>query len=289
MDVPEIRRILLQQAQAWQAAGAQFVPKGTSFHVPTSSPHPPLMDPVAPVEQTAPRSPEPSVMPPAKKPAAAPAVPLSPLNASNEPWPTDLAKLSVAERQTQLDELRAVVAGCTLCAELARTRTQTVFGEGRADARICIFGEAPGADEDRLGEPFVGRSGKLLTQIVEACGFQRADVYILNTLKCRPPGNRNPTTQENANCRPYFERQLEIIQPEYIICLGRYAILNLLETQAPVGKLRGQFHHYRGSKVVVTSHPAYLLRNPSAKKDVWEDMKMMLKDMGLPIPQPNKS
>jgi len=221
---------------------------------------------------------------PAAKPAAMPTLPSS----SDEPWPAAYAKLSAAKRQEELDQLQATVAGCTLCAELAKTRTQTVFGVGSAKARIAFFGEAPGADEDRLGEPFVGRAGKLLTQIIEACTFQREDVYILNTLKCRPPGNRNPTTEENENCRPYFERQLEIIQPEYIVCLGRFAITNLLQSTAPIGKLRGQFHPYRGSKVVVTYHPAYLLRNPSAKKDVWEDMKMMLKDMGVTIPKPAK-
>lgn len=221
---------------------------------------------------------------PAVKPAVMPILPSS----SDEPWPAAYAKLSAAKRQEELDQLRATVAGCTLCAELAKTRTQTVFGVGSPKARIAFFGEAPGADEDRLGEPFVGRAGKLLTQIIEACTFQREDVYILNTLKCRPPGNRNPTTEENENCRPYFERQLEIVQPEYIVCLGRFAISNLLQSTAPIGKLRGQFHPYRGSKVVVTYHPAYLLRNPSAKKDVWEDMKMMLKDMGVAIPKPAK-
>lgn len=220
----------------------------------------------------------------AVKPAPVPMMPSS----SDEPWPAAYAKLSKAKRQEELDQLQATVAGCTLCAELAKTRTQTVFGVGSPKARIAFFGEAPGADEDRLGEPFVGRAGKLLTQIIEACTFQREDVYILNTLKCRPPGNRNPTTEENENCRPYFERQLEIIQPEYIVCLGRFAITNLLQSTAPIGKLRGQFHPYRGSKVVVTYHPAYLLRNPSAKKDVWEDMKMMLKDMGVAIPKPAK-
>lgn len=218
------------------------------------------------------------------KPAAMPTLPSS----SDEPWPAAYAKLSAAKRQAELDQLQATVAGCTLCAELARTRTQTVFGVGSSAARVAFFGEAPGADEDRLGEPFVGRAGKLLTQIIEACTFERSDVYILNTLKCRPPGNRNPTTEENENCRPYFERQLEIIQPEYIVCLGRFAITNLLQSTAPIGKLRGKFHPYRGSKVVVTYHPAYLLRNPSAKKDVWEDMKMMLQDMGITIPTPAK-
>ncbi|RCS50619.1 uracil-DNA glycosylase [Bremerella cremea] len=286
MDVTRIRRILLQQAEGWQASGVQYVHKQAAFSLPQVESSPPPTQPETPVSQG------PSEMPKAKQqPAAAASKPIElsrkPSSAS-EPWPSELAKFSQQERQQRLDQLREAVSGCTLCAELARTRTQTVFGVGSPTARIAFFGEAPGADEDRQGEPFVGRAGKLLTQIIEACSFQREDVYILNTLKCRPPGNRNPTTEENENCRPYFERQLEIIQPEYIVCLGRFAINNLLETVAPIGKLRGQFHPYRGSKVVVTYHPAYLLRNPSAKKDVWEDMKMMLSDMGIPIPKPKK-
>lgn len=286
MDVSRIRRILLQQAEGWQASGVQYLHKQEGFSLPQvdSPPHP--TQPETTVSQG------PSEMPKAKKqPAATAAKPIEvsrkPSSAS-EPWPAELAKLTQDQRQERLDQLREAVAGCTLCAELARTRIQTVFGVGKATARIAFFGEAPGADEDKQGEPFVGRAGKLLTQIIEACGFQRGDVYILNTLKCRPPGNRNPTTEENENCRPYFERQLEIIQPDYIVCLGRFAINNLLETVEPIGKLRGKFHPYRGSKVVVTYHPAYLLRNPSAKKDAWDDMKMMLSDMGVPIPKPKK-
>jgi DNA polymerase len=155
---------------------------------------------------------------------------------------------------------------------------------GNPDARVAFFGEAPGADEDAQGEPFVGRAGQLLTKIIEACGFKREDVYILNTLKCRPPGNRNPTPDEVKNCRPYFEKQLEIIAPEFIVCLGSIAATNLLDTKLSIGKLRGQIHDFRGIKVVATYHPAYLLRNPPAKKYVWEDMKMLLKAMGLPIP-----
>jgi DNA polymerase len=159
-----------------------------------------------------------------------------------------------------------------------------VFGVGNPNARLLFFGEAPGADEDRLGEPFVGRAGQLLTKIIEACTLRREDVYIMNVLKCRPPGNRNPTSEEAANCRPFFERQLEIIQPEYIVCLGSIAATTLLDTNASIGRLRGQFHDYRGIPVLATYHPAYLLRNPSAKKLVWEDMKMLMKAMGLQLP-----
>ena len=194
-------------------------------------------------------------------------------------------KRSVKQKATALQVLSEEVAGCTLCKELASTRTQTVFGVGNPNARICFFGEAPGADEDKHGEPFIGRAGKLLTKIIEACGLAREDVYILNTLKCRPPGNRNPKPEENANCLPFFQKQIEIIQPDMVVCLGTFAAQNLLQSDLTIGKLRGSFHDYHGSKVIATYHPAYLLRNPSAKKAVWDDMKMMLKEIGMPVPR----
>lgn len=159
-----------------------------------------------------------------------------------------------------------------------------MFGVGHPRPRVVFFGEAPGADEDRQGEPFVGRAGQLLTKIIAACGWQRSDVYIMNVLKCRPPDNRNPLPAETDNCRPFFERQLEILRPEYIVCVGTVPAQALLETKDSVGKLRGRFYEYRGSQVLVTYHPSYLLRNPGAKKYVWEDMQKLLKDMGLPIP-----
>ncbi|HEX3657331.1 MAG TPA: uracil-DNA glycosylase [Pirellulales bacterium] len=188
------------------------------------------------------------------------------------------------DRQVQLDVLRQQVAGCTRCEELARTRTQTVFGVGNPQARLCFFGEAPGADEDRQGEPFVGRAGQLLNRIIEACGLKREEVYILNAIKCRPPENRTPLPKEVANCRGYLDGQLEIIRPEFICCLGSVAAQTLLETDISIGRLRGKFHECRGSQVLCTYHPAYLLRNPAAKKDVWEDMKMLLAKMGLEVP-----
>ena len=180
------------------------------------------------------------------------------------------------------------VKDCTLCRELAQSRKQTVFGVGNPQARLCFIGEAPGADEDRLGEPFVGKAGKLLNKILEACGLRRDDVYILNILKCRPPGNRNPTPIEADNCSGFLIRQLEIVQPEFICCLGGVAVTNLLETKLSIGRMRGKLHLWRGIKVVVSYHPAYLLRNPSAKKQTWEDMKFLLNEMGLEVPQQNK-
>jgi len=183
-----------------------------------------------------------------------------------------------------LDRVRREVVHCTLCHELATTRTQTVFGTGNPHARLCFLGEAPGADEDRQGEPFVGAAGQLLNKIIEACTLKREDVYILNVLKCRPPQNRTPLPEETANCRAYFERQLEIIRPEFICCLGAVACQALLRTTQSVGRLRGRFHDYRGIRVMVTYHPAYLLRSPEKKRDTWEDMKMLMHEMGIPLP-----
>jgi uracil-DNA glycosylase len=195
---------------------------------------------------------------------------------------TDESTITASNAAT-LSLLQQEVAPCTRCSELASTRTQTVFGVGNPQARLCFLGEAPGADEDRLGEPFVGRGGQLLNKIIEACRLQREDVYILNMLKCRPPGNRNPLPDELANCRPFLERQFELIQPEYICCLGAVASQNLLGVTTPIGKLRGQLHAYRGAKVVCTFHPAYLLRNPAAKKDCWEDMKFLMRQLGVEL------
>lgn len=189
------------------------------------------------------------------------------------------------DRGAALAAIAKKVAGCTRCDELARTRTQTVFGVGNPHSRLVFLGEAPGADEDRQGEPFVGAAGKLLTKIIEACTLRREDVYILNILKCRPPGNRNPQPLEAANCREYLDGQLAIIQPEYICCLGSVAAQNLLDTTESIGRLRGRFHDYQGIKVLCTYHPAYLLRNPSAKRQVWEDMQLLMAEMGIKIPK----
>lgn len=173
------------------------------------------------------------------------------------------------------------VAGCTKCGVLAQHRTQTVFGVGNPVPRLCFFGEAPGADEDRIGEPFVGKAGQLLDKMIQACTLSRSEVYILNVLKCRPPENRLPDPAEVANCRPFFERQLEILQPEFICCLGACAAQALLETTQSVGRLRGRFYDYRGAQVLCTYHPAYLLRTPDAKRAAWDDLKILMQAMGI--------
>jgi uracil-DNA glycosylase family 4 len=185
------------------------------------------------------------------------------------------------DRQAALEQLQRQVASCVRCSELARSRRQTVFGAGNPQARLCFLGEAPGANEDRRGEPFVGAAGQLLDRILHACKLPREDVYILNVLKCRPPEDRTPNVGEVANCRPYFEQQLELIRPEFICCLGLVAAQSLLRSTQSLRRLRGRFHKFRDSRVLVTYHPAYLLRNPDAKRDTWEDMKTLLRAMGM--------
>ncbi len=187
---------------------------------------------------------------------------------------------TVAERGRLLELLGQEVAACTCCADLARARTHTVFGSGPVDARLCFLGEAPGADEDASGQPFVGRAGQLLTKIIESCQLSRDQVHILNVLKCRPPNNRPPLPAEVANCRRFFERQFEIIAPEFICCLGTSAAQSLLQTAETIGKLRGRWFTYGTAQVICTYHPSYLLRNPAAKRDVWDDMKLLMARMG---------
>lgn len=172
------------------------------------------------------------------------------------------------------DELRLTVSSCTKCS-LHGARTQTVFGAGSRTARWLFIGEAPGADEDRQGEPFVGRAGQLLTNMIRALGYRREEVYIANILKCRPPGNRDPALEESLSCRPYLRRQIALLSPEIIVTLGRVAAQNLLRTDAPISRLRGERHEYENSgiPVVATYHPAYLLRSPTEKRKAWEDLR----------------
>lgn len=188
------------------------------------------------------------------------------------------SNLSDSQRSNYLAELADQVASCERCPQLTRNRNHTVFGEGSVQPRVVFFGEAPGADEDRTGRPFVGAAGQLLTKMIEACKFSREEVYILNTIKCRPPNNRNPELEERANCRDYYRRQLDTLRPEYIVCLGAVAAQELLQSKVSVGSLRGKFHRYHDSKVLVTYHPAYLLREPTRKAAAWQDLQLMLRD-----------
>jgi DNA polymerase len=176
-----------------------------------------------------------------------------------------------ADELLDWDSLRAAVACCTRCA-LCKSRTQTVFGVGDPDADWMIIGEAPGAEEDRRGEPFVGRAGKLLDEMLRAVGRNRDAVFIANILKCRPPNNRDPRPEESAACRQYLDRQIELVKPRIILAVGRIAAQLLLDTDAPVGRLRGTVHRLGDIPLVVTYHPAYLLRSPAQKRKSWDDL-----------------
>jgi DNA polymerase len=265
-----VRRQLLQRLESLQRAGVECLPR------------PDVRD-TAVASQS---DPEPDAGRPPSTAGTADAVSSQPATLSPSLFtdqPEARPAMNRHQRQEALDIIQAEVAKCTRCDELACTRTQTVFGVGNPQARLAFLGEAPGADEDRQGEPFVGRAGQLLNKIIEACTLRREDVYILNILKCRPPGNRNPSADEAANCRDFLIRQLDILQPEYLCCLGAVAAQNLLDTTVPIGKLRGRFHQFRGIKVMATYHPAYLLRNPNAKRATWDDMKMLMADMGITL------
>lgn len=218
------------------------------------------------------------VTPSAPSPAAGRLSPVASAVVSSAPYPV---ALPVAEVVANLDSLATRVAGCTRCKTLASCRTQTVFGEGHPQPRFVFFGEAPGAEEDKSGRPFVGAAGQLLTKMIEAIQLKREDVYLLNTVKCRPPGNRNPAPDEVANCREYFQTQLQLLRPEYIVCLGAVSSQALLQSKLSIGRLRQTFHQYHDSKVLAIYHPSYLLRNPDAKRAAWADLQLLMKDAGL--------
>ena len=207
---------------------------------------------------------------------------------------TDTAHPAVdvtAELEKIADEIRK----CRKC-DLGSSRTNAAPGEGNPNAKIFFVGEGPGAEEDAQGIPFVGRAGKIQDKIIEACGLKRTDVFIGNILKCRPPGNRDPKPEEIISCLPYLQRQIELINPDIIVALGAHAARTLLNTNKPIGQLRGQFHEYYTGigtapiKLMATYHPAYLLRNysPDNRKKVWEDMKKVLAELGLPVPKTDK-
>lgn len=183
-------------------------------------------------------------------------------------------------RREMLTLLNDTVCKCEKCPELASTRTQTVLDSGNPDAKVLMLAEAPGEDEDKQGEVLVGRAGQLLTNIIKACGWDRTkDVYLCNILKCRPPKNRRPTEVESSNCEGFLKLQLKIVNPKIIVCLGATAANNLLKIDSPIGQLRGRWFKYEegvvNADVICTYHPSYLLRNPSAKQDVWEDMQTL--------------
>ena len=254
-DADSVRQQLLQHLRQLRGAGVDWLPQGLPFQVAI---------PTAP--QTGPKTLE--------------------LTSVETSAASGTIGISLEQRQLDLTTLAEEVKSCTRCAELCSSRTQTVFGQGNLDVELCFVGEAPGADEDAQGIPFVGAAGQLLNRIIAASGLQRDAVYICNILKCRPPGNRMPLASEASNCREYLDRQLALVQPKYIVALGGCAATHLLQTTLSVGKLRGRFHDYHGIPVMVTYHPAFLLphRSPEKKREVWDDMKMLLQKMGRSVP-----
>ena len=283
-DSDAIRRAIIQHLESVQRAGLDFVPAGRGnfrFELDNSETIP--MESAEPVE-TAVRENKNTF--PDKKKSPDTSVDTTAQRRS-QPRPGEISsyggQVDPSQKPSELAVIQQEVAECMKCEELCHRRTQTVFGVGDPSTRLVFVGEGPGADEDRQGEPFVGAAGQLLDKIIGACKLSRHDVYILNTVKCRPPGNRNPNPTELSNCWGYAERQLEVIQPEFICCLGSVAARTVLNTTQSIGKLRRKFHSYRGSKVLVTYHPAYLLRTPSAKKHVWEDMKLLMAEMGVEL------
>jgi len=186
-----------------------------------------------------------------------------------------------------LPKIREDIGDCTRC-KLHKGRNKIVFGDGSPKAELVFIGEGPGADEDQQGIPFVGRAGKLLTQMIEAMGLQRKDVYICNVVKCRPPENRAPEPDEVATCSPYLLRQIDVIRPKVIVCLGAVAAKTLLQTARGISQFRGEWLEWRGHKLMATYHPAYLLRNPNAKGEVWKDLQKVMAELGLQPPKKSK-
>ncbi len=307
LEISQIRQALLQSLENYQRSGLHRIPRASAETLPSEvlkaielARSPSIQPTQSPVEVVAgserqggavapvKRSSTPSVQVSAAAPIAAP-TPVEPRSEGElddqRPW--SLPSLSLDDRKLQLELLDNEVKGCRKCNDIVCFRQQTVFGTGPLQPTVCFMGEAPGADEDRTGEPFVGRAGQLLTKIIEAMQLKRNEVFILNALKCRPPQNRTPVPEEIEHCHPFVATQLEILQPKYIVCLGAVAVRSLLGLTLPVGSLRGRFHQYRQARVVVTYHPSYLLRNESAKKLVWQDMQMLMRELGLKPPGQN--
>jgi len=189
-----------------------------------------------------------------------------------------------SSRQEQLEQVAMDLSNCQRC-KLCEKRKTIVCGEGDPQAPLVFIGEGPGEQEDLQGRPFVGKAGQLLDRMIEAMGLKRTQVYIANVVKCRPPNNRNPEPEEIAACTPFLERQLDILQPKVVVALGKFAAQTLLKTEVGITQLRGRFHSYRGAQLMPTFHPAYLLRNPGAKKEAWLDLQAVAQQLGLEIPK----
>ena len=248
LQITELARMLQQHLEDLRGCGHTFIPRPQS-HTATS---PVLLSHMSSTASSAPPEPEAKGCPEA---------------ASQPSESIALQKL----RALQAEEM----GDCTRC-KLCSGRKNIVFGVGNPQAKVVFVGEAPGADEDAQGEPFVGRAGQLLTRMIEAMGMRRQDIYICNVIKCRPPGNRDPQPDEVASCEPFLKKQLSIIQPKIIVALGRYACQCLLQTKQPISRLRGQWASYEGIALMPTFHPAYLLRSPDKKRETWQDLRAVL-------------
>jgi len=302
LELAQLRQSLLQTLENYQRCGVTRIPRVLAESLPAEmlatiaelrSPGSTLATTASPSSSLASANPSAAAGP-------APAVPArveqlvtpSVLSTATQPTesemvaerPWSIPSLSIPDRAAHFEVLNKEVRACRKCSDIVCFRQQTVFGEGPLQPTVCFMGEAPGADEDKSGVPFVGRAGQLLAKIIEAMQLKREEVFILNALKCRPPQNRTPVPEEIENCHPFVEAQLEILQPKYIVCLGSVAVRSLLGLTLSVGSLRGRFHQYRQARVVVTYHPSYLLRNESAKKLVWQDMQMLMQELGLKVP-----
>ncbi len=287
----ELRQALRQQLESLRRAGVTHLPSADrALSFPEIDPHEPDVETPPELQTPAKVQPHVGVTQSASAPVTPVAEPATTTSLFGDVTPvgeTSLAnwgEVPEPDRPAALAKLADRVAACVRCQELAETRTQTVFGVGNPSARLMFIGEAPGRDEDEQGEPFVGAAGQLLNRIIKACTLTREEIYICNILRCRPPMNRNPTDQEAANCREYLEGQIRIVAPEFIVCWGSVAARNLLNTKNSVGRLRQQFFTYGEAQVMCTYHPSYLLRNPAAKKDVWEDMQLLMRKMDIPLP-----
>jgi DNA polymerase len=279
-----LARIVRQRVEALGRAGIDRLPIPlpvlTKPSAPVRAVTRPIELPTTPAKPL-PAAPEAAPVPKPKLPAAPP-----PVAASLFEEPAIDIIVPAGERPALLEMLASEVSRCVRCPHLASTRTQTVFGEGSPTARLMFVGEAPGADEDQTGRPFVGRAGVLLTDMItKGMGLDRSQVYIANVLKSRPPENRTPLPDEVAHCLPYLDRQIEIIRPEFLCLLGKTAASALLETALPLGRLRGKWFRYRKIPTIVTYHPSALLRNPAWKRDAWEDLQTLMNAMGLKAPE----
>ena len=270
MNRAELAREILGHLKSQKAAGISYVSLGARPEVVAEAAHPEAAPPARAPEPTIDPNPEQQALIPQAAPASAPT--LAPMAKRRDPGPEPPPLPFDPDAEMSLDELEAAVDGCLRC-KLGAGRTNLVFGVGNPAANLAIVGEAPGANEDAEGVPFVGRAGQMLTKMIEnVIEVPRQEVYICNILKCRPPGNRNPEPDEIDCCEPYLHKQLAIIQPRLILALGKFAAQWLLQTKTPIGRLRGKFGRYQGIPCLSTYHPAYLLRNPRDKKLVLEDL-----------------